>query len=153
MLCESEVAMVRVAAIVALTGLLGLASLLVPPTAASGQISRAALAARCLHDSGETPADRTRREQALSLAREINDAQERAFSQARRYRTLQQLGNLPEIPQGFVVKLQTDGAGYIFSIKDDRDACRYGIFSDQQGTVYESSPTVPHIASQERSIE
>ena len=138
--------MVRYTSIVALT-LLGLAALLMPSAPASGQINRAALAARCLHDSNEAPADRTRREQALSLAREINDAQERAFRQTRRYQVMQQLGNLPETPAGFAVKLQTDGASYIFSIKDDRDACRYGIFSDQQGNLYESSPTRPQIAS------
>ena len=81
--------MVRRASIVALT-LLGLAALLMPSAPASGQINRAALAARCLHDSNEVQADRTRREQALSLAREINAAQERAFSQTRRYQDTSQ---------------------------------------------------------------
>ena len=139
--------MVRFGSIVAVTLLLGVPVLLMPPAAASAQISRAALAARCLHDGGELPADRTRREQALSLARQINAAQERAFSRTRRYQPMPQLGNLPDTPAGFVVKLHTDGAGYIFSIKDDRDACRYGIFSDQQGTLYEASPALPLIAS------
>ena len=139
--------MVRFGSIVALTLLLGVVVLLMPPAAASSQISRAALAARCLHDAGELPADRTRREQALSLARQMNEAQERVFSQTRRYQAIPQLGNLPDTPAGFVVKLHTDGAGYIFSIKDDRDACRYGIFSDQQGALYVSSPTLPLIAS------
>ena len=104
-------------------------------------------AARCLHDEDETQPNRVRREQALALARAINAAQGRALDQTRQYQLLPQLTNLPTLPDGFAVRLHANGDGYIFSIKDTRDPCRYGIFSDHQGTVYESSPTVPLIAS------
>src|SRR5262245_48745360 len=124
-----------------------IAGAFVSSSRAGAQLGRAVVSARCLHDSAELQADRVRREQALSLAREINDAQGRAVRQTRRYQPLQQLGNLPETPAGFVVRLHADEEGYIFSIKDDRDACRYGIFSDQQGTLYQSSPTPPLVAS------
>jgi hypothetical protein len=72
---------------------------------------------------------------------------EKTANSRRDPKPLSQLGPLPETPSGFVVRLHTDGEGYIFSIKDDRDACRYGVFSDQQGTLYEASPTLPLIAS------
>jgi hypothetical protein len=36
-----------------------------------------------------------------------------------------------------------DGDGYVLSIKDTRNACHYGIFSDEQGPLYEMSPQVP----------
>ena len=81
------------------------------------------------------------------LARGINAAQGQAMDQTKRYQSLQQLRALPVTPDGFRVRLYSDGEGYIFSIKDERDACRYGIFSDQHGTLYESSPIVPQIAS------
>jgi hypothetical protein len=109
-----------------------------------GQI---AIHPRCLHDADETPVNRIRREQALALARAINAAQGQAVERTRAYQPLNELGALPATPEGFVLRLYAGQDGYIFSIKDDRDACRYGIFSDQHGTLYQSSPTVPLIAS------
>jgi hypothetical protein len=47
---------------------------------------------------------------------------------------------LPPTPQGFDLRLHTDGHGYIFSLKDSLDPCRYGIFSDEGGIVYEKTP-------------
>jgi hypothetical protein len=111
----------------------------------SGQLGRPP--ARCLHDEDETQANRTRREQALTMARAINAAQGQAFDQTRRYQQLPNLTNLPTVPEGFAVRLQADEDAYIFSIKETRDACRYGIFSDEHGTIYQESPTVPLIAS------
>src|SRR5688572_16979352 len=109
--------------------------------------SQFAVLPRCLHDDGETQANRVRREQAISLARAINAAQGQAVERTGRYQPLPQLGNLPAAPDGFVLRLYADEDGYIFSIKDSRDACRYGIFSDQHGTLYQLSPTVPLVAS------
>ena len=105
------------------------------------------VAPRCLHDTDETQANRLRREDALTLARAINGAQGRAIERTGRYQVLADLGALPPAPEGFVMRIYADEDGYIFSIKDSRDACRYGIFSDQHGTLYQSSPTVPLIAS------
>jgi hypothetical protein len=106
-----------------------------------------ALFAMCLHDEHAIQGNRARREGALDLARAINAAQGRAAEATRRYQPLSALPDLPPAPAGFEVRLYTDGDGYIFSIKDGRDPCHYGIFSDQHGRIYESSPQVPQIAS------
>jgi hypothetical protein len=113
----------------------------------AGARGQGSVIARCLHDDDETPSNRARREQARALARAINAAQGQSVERTRRYQPLSQLPSLPEAPEGFVVRLYTDGDAYIVSIKDVRDACRYGIFSDEHGFLYESSPTVPLVAS------
>ena len=103
----------------------------------------------CLHDRSETPAERARRELAIELAHEINRAQAQALlfgpqgRQIREYLSLDQLLNLPATPRGFQVQHLTDGASYAFSIKDGLDPCRYAVFSDQSGDVYEATPSVP----------
>lgn len=130
--------------IAGVAALLCAAGLLVSSTGVQGQ---GGLAARCLHDEDETQAHRLRREQALTLARAIHAAQGQAIQQTKRYQPLPQLANLPPTPERFLVRLYTDGEGYMFSIKDDRDTCQYGIFSDQKGFLYQSTPTVPLIAS------
>lgn len=104
-------------------------------------------AAACRHDAAALPADRARREQALTLARAINTAQGRIAQQTRQYQPFEQLTGLPPTPIGFRLRLYTDGAGYIFSLKDERDPCHYGVFSDQEGRLYEMTPQVPLIAS------
>jgi hypothetical protein len=102
--------------------------------------------ARCLHDSGETQAERTRREQALAVARAINTAEGQALQQTGRYQPLASLPNVPTLPNGFTARLFADGEGYVFSVKDTRDLCRYGIFSDQSGTLYSLTPAVSQMA-------
>jgi hypothetical protein len=101
----------------------------------------------CLHDSGSIPANQARRADAQALARAINDAESRAVSANRRYLPLAQLPNLPPVPSGFELRFYTDGAGYVVSLKDSRDPCRYGLFTDQHERLYEMSPQVPQIAS------
>lgn len=113
----------------------------------NGQGLAGNIAASCLHDAGESQPNRLRREQALALARAINAAQGQAVQQTKRYQPLAQLSNLPDTPAGFVLRLYQDGDGYLFSLKDDRDVCRYGIFSDRHGTLLQASPTLPLIAS------
>ncbi|HKE84854.1 MAG TPA: hypothetical protein VKB50_13930 [Vicinamibacterales bacterium] len=103
--------------------------------------------ARCLHDAGETAVERTRREQALAVARAINMAEGVGRQQTGRYQPLASLANVPAVPDGFVVRFYSDENGYVFSLKDSRDLCRYGIFSDQSGTVYSLTPTVALMAS------
>ena len=94
---------------------------------------------RCRHDNSQA-ADRTRREQAIALAKAINHAEGTVAERIRLYRPLPQLTGLPAAPNGFQVRLYTDGAGYILSIKDTLDPCRYGIFSDESGIVYDMTP-------------
>jgi hypothetical protein len=117
--------------------------------AAYGQQGRPTLpmAGACRHDSSATQADRMRRDQALVLARAINQAEGLAAQKTREYQPLAALPNLPSVPVGFLVRLYVDDSGYMFSIKDDRDPCHYGIFSDENGRLYEMSPQVPQNAS------
>jgi len=100
---------------------------------------------QCLHDQLETQANRARREKALELAEDINRAQGLARRFGARsqgdYRPLDQLTNLPDVPEGFRVQLHTDGMSYSFSIKDTRDPCGYAVFSDQSLDIYEAVPS------------
>jgi hypothetical protein len=102
----------------------------------------------CLHGPMETPANRVRREQAISLAQRINGAQKMARrfappAERGAYRPLDELFNLPATPAGFRVQHHTDGATYAFSIKDTLDPCRFAVFSDQDGEIYEATPSPP----------
>jgi hypothetical protein len=101
----------------------------------------------CRHDDAATQADRERREQALGLAQANNRTEGLAAAQTRQYHPLSALQNLPAAPDGFRVRLYVDSSGYMFSIKDERDPCHYGVFSDEGGRLYERSPQVPQNAS------
>jgi hypothetical protein len=94
----------------------------------------------CLHDDRERPVDRIRREQALTLVKAIHEAEGTAAERVRVYAPLEQLRNLPLTPKGFDLRLYTDGHGYVLSLKDSLDPCRFGIFSDESGIVYEKTP-------------
>jgi hypothetical protein len=96
--------------------------------------------AACRHDSHEQNTDRARRQSALALAKAINEAEGTFAERTRGYRPLNALRNLPPVPSGFDVRLYTDGAGYVVSLKDTIDPCRYGIFSDESGFLYEHTP-------------
>jgi len=106
---------------------------------------------QCLHDQLETQANRVRREKALELAEDINRAQGVARRFGARgqgeYKPLDQLMNLPDVPEGFRVQLHTDGTTYSFSIKDTRDACGYAVFSDQGLDIYEAVPSTRQVRS------
>src|SRR5215216_181963 len=67
----------------------------------------------CRHDDDEIRQDRVRREQALTLARAINTAQGELARRTRRYGPLPQLTNLPQVPDGFTVRLFSNGEGYV----------------------------------------
>ena len=120
------------------------AALLVPPADGQGLPIRTS---GCLHDQGETAPQRGRREGALGYLKAINTAQGALVQRSKRYGTIQQLGTLPPVPEGFVVRLYSDAEGYLVSIKDDRDPCRYALFSDNSGHVYEAKMPAPQIAS------
>ena len=126
--------------------LLVIATSTVPSTAPSAQLAGVPA---CLHDDRERPSDRDRREQALSLAKAVHEAEGMAAERARLYVALPQLRGLPRTPRGFELRLYTDSHGYIMSLKDSLDPCRYGIFSDEAGILYEKAPlTAPLIATQ-----
>jgi hypothetical protein len=81
------------------------------------------------------------------FAKAIHLAQASSVRITGRYQRLEDLVNLPERPRDFDVRLYADARGYMFSLKDTRDPCRYGIFSDQSGFLYEKSPQNPLIAN------
>jgi hypothetical protein len=101
----------------------------------------AQIAQRCLHGPDETPAQKLRRDAAIQLATRINLAQSMMDPRPRprsRFRTLEELPNIPPTPAGFGLQFHTDGNTYSFSIKDRLDPCRYAVFSDQDKFLYEA---------------
>jgi len=109
------------------------------PTFAQGNLQR-----KCLHDAPESAADRARREQAIDYARKVNAAETAQSIGPRllppRYRPLDELVNLPASPAGFAIEFHNDDRGYVLSLKDTRDACRYAVFTDQDKLIYEAVP-------------
>ena len=94
----------------------------------------------CLHGSGETETQAARRKQAIGVTRQINTAQAVASSGNRAYHGLSQL-QITNIPEGFAVHMVTDAAtGYVFSMKDTLDPCRFALFSDETGLIYTAQP-------------
>ena len=120
--------------------LLLIAAALAAANSASAQ-GRGARLAACLHGRNETSDQSARREKAIKVAQAINAAEVIVVGpQKPRYRRLEDLTNIPALPQGFVIQFSTDGASYSFSIKDTLDACYYAIFSDQEKLVYTAMP-------------
>jgi hypothetical protein len=115
-------------------GVLGLAS--IAWTVPAKQLS---YAPTCRHDRRATQEDRARRAQVMVLAKAINAVQARQVRQTQQYQPLSRLGDLPPVPAGFELTLYADASGYIFSVKDRLDPCRFAVFSDQVGLVYEKS--------------
>ena len=97
----------------------------------------------CLHGRSEAPANKTRREQALALAEQINRAEDTGPAvvptPGRTYRPVEQL-RVPATPVGFTLQFYTDGSTYAFSLLDTRDPCHYAIFSSQNRLIYEATP-------------
>jgi hypothetical protein len=135
----------RHAALIGLAAVIGV--VLFQPMVGHGQLPLPPTGLSCRHDQGALAADRTRRDQAKALARAINAAEGRAVLSAQRYLPLNQLPGLPMTPSAFELRLYTDGAGYVVSLKDTIDPCHYGVFTDQHGLLYEVTPQRPLIAS------
>lgn len=115
-------------------------ALLIASLAQSGAQRPAASQSRnCLHGSGESAAEKQRREGAIRLARAVIDA-ETVAKRTGRYVPAAQLPNLPETPSGFKMQITTDGATYSFSAKDTLDLCGFALFTDQDGFIYEAAP-------------
>jgi hypothetical protein len=99
------------------------------------------------HGSQSSDSNQARRAGAHALAQAINQAQSGAVSATGRYVELTALPNLPAVPDGFALRFYTDGDGYVVSLKDTFDPCRYGVFTDQQNRLYESSPQIPQLTN------
>jgi hypothetical protein len=115
-----------------------------PPAPSLAQ-GGAQLQAQCLHGLSEQANQRARREQAFKMAQQINRAEQNGPallpSQPRReYRPFAQLPNISPTPAGFRLQFHTDGATYMFSLKDTLDRCEFAIFSDQDQGIYQGMP-------------
>jgi hypothetical protein len=86
-------------------------------------------------------AARARREQALSLARQINLAEMASKRFGGGYMPLERLSNVGPVPAGFALNLVTDGRSYVFTLKDADESKGYAIVSDDAGVVYEAFAT------------
>lgn len=104
--------------------------------------------ASCRHDANAAEVDRNRRAQALTLAKAITAAQADVVKRTRQYQPVQSLANLPAVPSGFALKLFADRDDYVFALKDTLDPCRYAIFSDSAGLLYEKSARAAPVIAQ-----
>jgi hypothetical protein len=85
------------------------------------------------------PADPQRRQAAVRFARMLNTAEASFWAQNKRYGQISDVGVGAE-PEGFRAQLSTDGTIYTFAVKDSVDACRFALFSDQEGLIYTALP-------------
>jgi hypothetical protein len=93
----------------------------------------------CDPTSASTPEQGKRRQTAIGVARQINNAQARASSSLKRYAHFGELENII-VPPGFDVQVSADSTGYTFSVKDLQDGCKFAVFSDQDGVIYAANP-------------
>jgi hypothetical protein len=79
-----------------------------------------------------------RHREAIVRARSVNTRQAQHRATASRYATAGELGLKDD--NGFEVSLRTEAAGYMLFIRDATDPCSSGVFSDQHGVIYDSTP-------------
>lgn len=110
---------------------------------AASLIAQRAPAPTCLHGASEKADQRARRMAALEFAKRVNFIEGEGKLQAQQYFMLQDLPELPAVPQGFKVQLSNDGTSYALSLKDTLDPCGFAYFSDQDGVIYSATPVPP----------
>jgi hypothetical protein len=106
----------------------------------------------CLHSSTEGASDKTRRAQAVELARAIRlketlkvegPADDVKSALARgpfpEYLPIAILGALPPVPDGFEMHFYLGDHTYLFSITDKLDPCHYAVFADHHGMIERKS--------------
>ena len=101
----------------------------------SGQQTRV-----CLHGTDETAAERTRRNEAVGYVRSVHNAQARFYPSSSRYGQIAELSDVRPLPTGFTLQHAADTQGYMFSVKDMTDQCRFTLYSDHAGLIYEAVP-------------
>jgi hypothetical protein len=79
-----------------------------------------------------------RHREAIVRARSVNTRQAQQRATASRYSTAGALGLKDD--NGFEVSLRTEADGYMLFIRDATDPCSSGVFSDQRGVIYDSTP-------------
>jgi len=94
----------------------------------------------CLHGPDETVAERMRRQAAIAFVEQITSAQTRLHRERGTYVALRDATAAASVPLGFVPRLMFDRWSYAVTVKDTFDPCRFALFSDQDGIVYEARP-------------
>ena len=104
-------------------------------------VSSNAAAQECIHGPSETPANRTRREQAIDFAHRLNrlEADAVRVDPRQQYQRPSAL-KLPPAPTDFDLTFHTNGRLYAFSLKDALDPCNFAVWSDHDGLVYAATP-------------
>lgn len=93
----------------------------------------------CASNAPLTDVQIARQRMAITVARQINTAEAQQSSTTKRYVPLSALNGVV-VPEGFTAQVSTDGTTYTFSVKDAQDACKFAVFSDQQGVIYRATP-------------
>ena len=119
--------------------------------------------AGCLHGKVETAGERERRVLAVDVARTLNTAEMRHYRQLGAFAQPTQLPRSPALSQwrtstspmaitfrrlslqqgtevipGFALHFTTDGTtNYSFILEDTTDQCRFSLFSDQRGVIFQ----------------
>jgi hypothetical protein len=114
-----------------------------------------AFAQQCLHGPEETPAQKTRRQQALGAARAVNSMQfNRPGARDRKFLDHTALAALAarnpagkpdftpgaDVVAGWQLTLTPTADGYWFLIKDTTDPCSFAYISNQEGIIYSAAP-------------
>lgn len=125
-----------------------------------GSVATPALAQQCLHGQDETPQQKTRRVQALSATRNINNMQANQpgargnkylrhdelatspFAQKQTGEAFKALNLTPgeEILPGWELRLDVGDDTYWFMIKDKTDPCGFAYVSNKAGLIYTAEP-------------
>jgi hypothetical protein len=114
---------------------------------AAGIHAQPSPAPRCRHEEHATEADRNRRARTLTVAKAINAMQAELVRRTGQYHPAENL-RLPEVPAGFELNLFVNRSGYLFAIKDMTDPCRFAVFSDEGGLIYEKSALEAPVVAQ-----
>ena len=96
----------------------------------------------CRHGDDESAGEHLRRDAAVKFIAEVNAAQTRRHGETGRYSTLAELQQASTPPLGFVPRVVVDQFGYALKVVDALDPCRFALFSDEGGVVFEAHPTM-----------
>jgi hypothetical protein len=105
--------------------------------------ARPTLAESCLHGPDESNPERDRRNAAITFLAQVNAAEAKLERERGMYVALMDAVKVAAIPLSFVARLTFDRWSYIVTLKDTLDPCRYSLFSDQDGMIYQAQPLPP----------
>lgn len=103
-------------------------------------IAAACQAQTCLHGPDESREEQARRAAAVRFVQRVNDAELVLRGKEGRFDNLFNLRGVDAPPVGFVPRVTFDSWSYTIVAKDTFDPCRFSLFSDQDGIIYEGRP-------------